>query len=193
MKAYFSFFLVFLFLYLLIFLSNTYNSIHQNFSDHLYIVKFSQYALDLKHDLIIAAKYGAKEGLEEYLLTKNPDEPYDSKKAEEFIKLNIYKKFLLLKPNYKDIDIEFWCGMPGKIELRNLPKKMRDEKKLLKCSNCYSLSSLECADYINIDADDPTNIKIKLGDGLKLIGFSMYSKRYDTSGTYYIPPNMVIK
>jgi hypothetical protein len=196
MRGYFAFLVVFVSVFLLISLYHSFAYSGFNKAKEIAIEQNYQLELNVKYSILEAADQAAKKAIFEYMLL-HLGEAIDPKDMRDFIRARAFEGMKRLADfEYSEKEVIIWCGYNTDNELKNLMKKMVEEKKALICADCKPIESDECLDFVNLDInlDDGMLDYIWLGandpgDLLKkgVVGVSVYDKNFGVSGVSYIP------
>ncbi len=207
MKAYISFILVFASLLILLYsfeASTNSNSI--DLSRSLAVNRIFATELNIKENVIEAARTGAIEGFLAYSALAIPTDTFNMEDAKKAAKAGAYAKIasLNLHSFSNDMDIKLWCGMPSESGMRDLRDRMLLAKQAQVCDSCTYVTVPLCVDFISVnivevEKDDGTktfdlaSIKLTDENNEGFFGVSIYSKQYGISSVSYIPASLEIK
>ena len=200
MKGFFSFVLLFSLILLIIHSTSCFSN-HYLFSMEklIPIERIYQLEMNLKESVWEGAKEGSLEGISIYLLS-NPEDEFNLENAKQYIKLAVHEKLSSLNSvDFEDFEFELWCGNPSKQSLNNLKKEMLLEDKLLICSNCKKLETLNCMDYLEPNflldispGELPVLYSLRIGNEKGSFGISIYSKKFQISSVFLLPKEEVL-
>jgi hypothetical protein len=160
-----------------------------------------QLQLNMKDLLLEAAKTGAKQGFDDYMLLCTTAELEGSGKCEhgkarDAAIRGAQRKMIELQGQTYDSDftVKFWCGVPISTEYADLKRKMTMEKKVLVPFLSFHLDSPECLSVIDARvtqqfALDSVGFSGTLADSdlPASFGVSVYSEKFAVSGIGHVP------
>ncbi len=153
-------------------------------------------SMNIKETILLSTSYWLRTSA--LLYDSLPEAEKNPEERELAIKAGILAGWAILSnhPFSEDFEVELWCGQINYNIKEQLSEEMLAQGKVLSCSGCSPLSSIECANYIQVSqkASDTETDKVSLKAGnMGVVGASIYSKKYGTANVLYIPPTQVIE
>lgn len=201
MRGYFAFLVVFVSVFLLISISQSISASYSVFdkSRNIAIEQNYQIQLNIKYSIVESAWQESRKAVLTYFLL-HLGEPMDLNDAKEFVRYRAFSSVKDMADNMGEIfpvdsyDIIIWCGYTNDAEINSLKKQMVMNKKALICADCVPITNEKCVEFFNLDITDGVFSNLWIGANKPMdffnkgiVGVSVYDKKFDISGSGYIP------
>ncbi|MEM2962942.1 MAG: hypothetical protein QXN01_00375 [Candidatus Anstonellales archaeon] len=193
MKGFFTFFLIFVFTFLLLLISTSRPTYQTNPYLKINTLATEKIAFTSSNIRQAFVKYLSKNMLPILLGRVSPDP--ETRAISEARLLTLLSTFELIAENNDLLNIDLWCGTTPHTELNQIALESTKQRKPIKCQNCYDLSAPICTNYIKTDLSSKTAQLSNFQQNPLIFGgfgLTICSKKGEICNVSKIPQELVI-